>query len=198
MNDNPFLHEELLIKVLDAMPSIVLIVDPDVRIYHMNSAAVEKIGKDEIISFKKRGGEALNCIHSLEAPEGCGRAEACKGCVIRNSVNMAVEGKCVVRKHARLELLKDGFVDESYFAVTTSPFEFNGQLFVLLSLEDISELIRLRGLLPICANCKKIRNDENYWEEIDAFISNHIEVDFTHSLCPKCVKKLYPELYEDE
>ncbi len=52
----------------------------------------------------------------------------------------------------------------------------------------------LKGLLPICSNCKKIRDDTGYWNQIEAYIKDHSEADFTHSLCPECVKKLYPDL----
>lgn len=50
----------------------------------------------------------------------------------------------------------------------------------------------LSGLLPICASCKKIRNDQGYWQEIESYIATHSEAEFTHSLCLDCKKKLYP------
>jgi PAS domain S-box-containing protein len=56
----------------------------------------------------------------------------------------------------------------------------------------------LGGLLPICASCKKIRDDTGYWNKIEAYIHDHSEADFTHGICPTCARKLYPELYEDE
>ncbi len=54
----------------------------------------------------------------------------------------------------------------------------------------------LQGLLPICSACKKIRDDAGYWKQIEEYISTHSEVDFTHSICPECIKKLYPK-YSD-
>jgi PAS domain S-box-containing protein len=50
----------------------------------------------------------------------------------------------------------------------------------------------LSGLLPICAQCKKIRDDNGYWEQIEKFIRDNSEADFSHSICPECVKTLYP------
>ncbi len=50
----------------------------------------------------------------------------------------------------------------------------------------------LSGLLPICANCKDIRDDKGYWNRIEVFIHEHSEADFTHGICPKCAKELYP------
>lgn len=51
----------------------------------------------------------------------------------------------------------------------------------------------LRGLLPICASCKKIRNDSGYWNEIENYIAQHSEAQFNHGICPKCFAELYPE-----
>lgn len=53
----------------------------------------------------------------------------------------------------------------------------------------------LSGFLPICASCKKIRDDRGYWNQIEVYISKHSEAEFSHSICPDCAKKLYPELY---
>ena len=55
----------------------------------------------------------------------------------------------------------------------------------------------LSGFLPICASCKKIRNDKGYWEHVEAYIHDHSEAQFSHSVCPDCVKKLYPELLDE-
>jgi hypothetical protein len=52
----------------------------------------------------------------------------------------------------------------------------------------------LRGLLPICAHCKKVRDDHGYWTRIEDFISQHSEADFSHGFCPDCVEKHYAEL----
>jgi len=52
----------------------------------------------------------------------------------------------------------------------------------------------LRKMLPICSFCKKIRNDRDYWESVDNYIAAHSSIRFTHSVCPNCVKKHYPEL----
>jgi PAS domain S-box-containing protein len=64
--------------------------------------------------------------------------------------------------------------------------------------EALSRVKSLSGLLPICASCKKIRDDKGYWNQIESYIHDHSEADFSHSICPECARKLYPELYEDE
>ena len=61
----------------------------------------------------------------------------------------------------------------------------------------LAEVKALSGLLPICASCKKIRDDKGYWNQIEAYIRDHSEAEFSHSICPECVKKLYPDFTDD-
>ncbi len=63
--------------------------------------------------------------------------------------------------------------------------------------QALSEVKRLRGILPICSSCKKIRNDEGYWEQVETYIADHSEAEFTHGICPECFRKIYPEDYQD-
>lgn len=64
--------------------------------------------------------------------------------------------------------------------------------------ESLLKIKTLRGLLPICTSCKKIRDDKGYWNQIESYIRNHSEVVFSHGICPECAKKLYPDydIYE--
>ncbi len=62
----------------------------------------------------------------------------------------------------------------------------------------LEEVKTLGGLLPICASCKKIRDDKGYWNQIEGYIQKHSDAKFSHSICPECAKKIYPEEYEDE
>jgi hypothetical protein len=64
--------------------------------------------------------------------------------------------------------------------------------------EALTKVKTLSGLLPICASCKKIRDDQGYWQQVEEYIQKHSEAEFTHGICPDCVKKLYPELYGDK
>ncbi len=58
--------------------------------------------------------------------------------------------------------------------------------------EAIGKIKQLEGILPICASCKKIRNEENQWQQMEIYISGHSEADFSHGICPDCTTKLYP------
>jgi phosphoserine phosphatase RsbU/P len=55
----------------------------------------------------------------------------------------------------------------------------------------LNEVQTLRGILPICANCKSIRDDHGYWRRVEVYVSEHSEAEFTHGICPECMKKLY-------
>jgi hypothetical protein len=60
----------------------------------------------------------------------------------------------------------------------------------------IDEVKTLSGFLPICSSCKKIRDDKGYWNQIESYLRDHSDIDFTHSICPECARKLYPEFVD--
>ena len=64
--------------------------------------------------------------------------------------------------------------------------------------EALAKVKTLSGLLPICSSCKKIRDDKGYWNQIETYIRERSEADFTHGICPKCAKMLYPGLLKDK
>ncbi len=63
--------------------------------------------------------------------------------------------------------------------------------------EALANIKTLSGLIPICASCKKIRDDMGYWNRIESYIEKHSTAAFSHGICPECAKKLYPEIYEE-
>ena len=58
--------------------------------------------------------------------------------------------------------------------------------------EALAEIKTLRGILPICSFCKKVRDDKGFWEQVDVYIQKHSHADISHSVCPECAKKHYP------
>jgi PAS domain S-box-containing protein len=65
---------------------------------------------------------------------------------------------------------------------------------LIKSLQDsLAKIKTLSGMLPICASCKNVRDDKGYWNQIETYIHNHSEAQFTHGICPECAKKLYPD-----
>jgi hypothetical protein len=66
-------------------------------------------------------------------------------------------------------------------------------------LKDALEKVKtLSGLLPICASCKKIRDDKGYWNQIESYIRQHSEAEFSHGICPECIQKHYPEISDED
>lgn len=111
---------------------------------------------------------------------------------------------------------KDGTI--FYVEITARAFFYSGRIAELVIANDITERLQLeqereelicelqksleqvrtlKGLLPICAACKSIRDDEGYWNQIEVYIREHSEAQFTHSMCPGCAKQLYPEIYSE-
>ncbi|MGB9439801.1 MAG: PAS domain-containing protein, partial [Desulfobacterales bacterium] len=66
---------------------------------------------------------------------------------------------------------------------------------LIKSLQDsLAKIKTLSGMLPICASCKKIRDDKGYWNQIETYLHRHSEAEFSHGICPECAKKLYPDI----
>jgi phosphoserine phosphatase RsbU/P len=62
-------------------------------------------------------------------------------------------------------------------------------------MDALSQVKQLQGILPICSHCKKVRNDQNYWQQVEGYISAHTEVQFSHSVCPDCYEAIVrPEI----
>ena len=62
--------------------------------------------------------------------------------------------------------------------------------------QALKRVKRLSGLLPICASCKNIRDDKGYWNQVEEYIREHSEAEFTHGICPECAQKLYPQIFK--
>ena len=69
------------------------------------------------------------------------------------------------------------------------------QTTLIVKLQDaLAKIKTLRGMLPICASCKKVRDDKGYWSQIEVYVRDHSEAEFTHGLCPDCAKKYFDEI----
>ena len=69
----------------------------------------------------------------------------------------------------------------------------------VVELEQALEQVRtLRGIVPICANCKNVRDDQGYWNRVETYLNQHTEAEFSHAVCPDCMKRLYPQFKDDD
>lgn len=103
-----------------------------------------------------------------------------------------------VRQGAQDYLLKgqvDGnlLVRAMRYAIERKKIESEKKLLIKELQLALKKIKVLQGLLPICASCKRIRDDKGYWNQIEVYISKHSNADFTHGICPDCVAKLYPD-----
>ena len=188
---------DIVASILDAIPSPILVVDDDVQIIGFNQAAAELVAQKPEMVIRRRAGEVLHCLHATEGSEGCGRTESCHICPVRTAVAESFRGQRGVRKRARMELVIGDRPVQIYLLVTTAPFTYKDRALVILILEDISELMELKSILPICAHCKSIRNDQEYWQCVESYFKHHLDLDFSHGICPECAKELYPDLFKD-
>ncbi|WP_417910016.1 PAS domain-containing protein [Candidatus Electronema sp. PJ] len=179
----------LLRAVFDALPSLVFVVDRDVRIHDYNAAAAELIMAERETVLRRRAGEILHCIHSTEVPEGCGWSPACKDCIIRSSVVKAFLGNRVVRRKARIEYIRDGRKVELFALVTASPFYFNENPHALLVIEDISEIAALYRMIFLCPVCGKMQDEKKTWMRVESYFKNHWDIDCSHNYCPDCFQR---------
>jgi hypothetical protein len=62
--------------------------------------------------------------------------------------------------------------------------------------DALDKVKRLDGLIPICANCKKIRNDTGYWEQVESYVRERSDARFSHGICPECAKQLYGDILD--
>ncbi len=111
----------------------------------------------------------------------------------------------IVESFETFRLTKNGKILDVWLVITCLKNDFGFTDAIATTERDItdikneirrkeSEVNILRGLLPICASCKQIRDDKGYWHQIENYIRDHSEAKFTHGICPECAKELYPEV----
>jgi len=146
-----FHNDELLQNIFNAIPAFVFIVDADVRLLFWNAKAEQLVGERRDRVYLKRGGDAVQCVHSFETPAGCGAAGYCTTCPIRNSVTAALRDRKACRAFTRMQLSSGDTTTDVYLLVNASPFLHQKKDYVLLILEDVSHVIALeeaQGHLP--------------------------------------------------
>lgn len=184
------LQKESFLGVLfDTMPLWAFVLDPECCVKAINKVAREFIGNSNEKSYLHRCGTVLDCLHQHDDPRGCGFGTYCKHCIIRNTSIEAMNGKETRRTKGKIEFASN---QVKYVLVSSAPFEYMGQRLAITIVEDVSLVAELKGLIPICASCKQIRDDQGYWNHVEEYIERHSEAEFTHDICPSCMKKLYP------
>jgi len=194
---SPLIDDAYWRAVLDAVPANIFVTDADARILDVNRAARTLIGAQHIDSVNTLCGHLLGCVHAHEAAGGCGTAAACPDCVIRQSIREAGTGHATAKRLAHMRMHNNGDTRDVCFVINATAFTYRDRPLILLVLDDVTELIELRRLLPMCASCHKVRNDANYWQAVDDYLLKYTGLHFSHGLCPDCLRQLYPDQAED-
>ncbi len=180
------MRETLLAKALDALPHAVFLYDRDLRVHHANAAA-RRLSEDRELdeAMHQRGGELLRCVNSRLGPSGCGSSAACERCLLRQTVAESLTTQTSVRTQIRLERDGPEGVEVQHLEVVCAPFEHDGQLLALVEFLDVSELVTLRALLPVCSACGAPRLTQELQERTQSYLGAHPEVSEA-CLCAAC------------
>lgn len=185
---------QFLLEVLNAIPIPIFLVDRDAAVVACNQAGADLAHDRSEKILRRRAGEVLHCINSSLTPGGCGHARPCGECVIRSAVNESFAGRRTVRKKTRMILVGDTDKEICHLLVTCSPLHPDASSALgLLILEDVSAVIALGEILSICSHCRKIRADNERWENIENYLHHKLEVDFSHGICPECRASYYSD-----
>jgi AmiR/NasT family two-component response regulator len=201
---------------MDAKTVRALIAEDDALVGDVIQGQLEKIGVT-VVARASDGQQAVELAQTLrpdivlmdiEMPEMDGLEAARQmqeRCPLPVVVLTAHPGQALVEQAAAAGvgayLLKSSKAQELDRAITIARARF-ADLMELRRLNAelqaaLAKVKVLSGLLPICASCKKIRDDQGYWHQVEVYIRDHSEVEFSHGLCPSCARKLYPEFYKD-
>lgn len=205
--------ERKLRYVVEQSVDGIVLTDEEGRIIEWNPAmeAMTGIGSREILGRVIWDAHGIFLSPERRTPETVGRIlEALQG-FFRTG---ALPG--VLKANTQMRILKaDGepiSVESSIFPIRTEEGFMLGNLVRDVTerrraerererlIEELQTALRevkqLSGLLPICAHCKKIRDDQGYWHQVEAYIGDHAGVEFSHGLCPDCLAKFYPEYHD--
>jgi len=187
----------ILNKVYEIIPLPIFIVNKNVEIVHCNKSALMlmQCNFDEFKTLPDfRGGAALHCINSSNDHGCCGKSDECKTCILRNSIIDSFKSINTFQKKLIINIYHDSKLKNVTALITTINLDMH---FSLLLIENITELVKLQNLIPICSHCKQIRDDNKYWNTVEEYISTITGSDITHGICPDCLKSLYPNLSQD-
>lgn len=107
----------------------------------------------------------------------------------------AIGSICVIDRKPRPLTSEQNRALQALARQIISQLEFRRTCSVLA--DALAELKTLHGLLPICSHCKEVRDDAGYWQSVESYFKAHTDAEFSHGICPKCLKAHYPEVYEN-
>lgn len=182
---------DTVVDIFNAFPLPVFVSNKDLEIIHFNDTA--KILFENIVKAgsNKLCGKLFGCAYEHKSDNGCGTTKYCSDCVIRSMVEKLAEGEKEFRKLSHLQIMKNGYVEDITLLVSGKCIELQGEELVILTFENITELIDIRKKITICMHCKKIRYTEIEWQDAEEYFYKHSNLRFFNGICPKCIEEEY-------
>lgn len=195
-----FQAKEELERTFDAIPDLIAVLDTQYRILKVNKSMGARLGLD---SNGTTDLKCYECIHdTLSPPEFCPHAQLLvDGREHTVEVHEKNLGGDFIVTVAPLHDSKGkiiGSVHVAHDITERKRVEMERDRFISQLREALSQIKTLRGFLPICAFCKKIRDDEGYWQQMEKYIRDHSDAEFSHGICPDCLKKHYPSIVDEK
>lgn len=187
-------------KTFDTIPDFVSVHDKDMKFVRINKALASFLEKnpDEVI-----GKHCYELMHGRNTPwPNCPHVTAVhKGATVTEEIDDPNIGvpllvTCAPFLHDDGRLMGTVHIARDISQQKEAAKERET---LIKELEKtLSQVKQLSGYLPICASCKKIRDDKGYWSQVEEYVATHSEAEFSHSICPGCARKLYPDLNFEE
>lgn len=187
------------------MNDLVLIVDDTPQNLQVLGQTLRQESYE--VAMAMNGNEALEFLNGKELPQlilldvmmpGMSGYEVCEE-IKKNKKLKNIPVIFITAKSETEDIVKGfdiGGVD--YVTKPFQPAELLARVRTHIALKKSrEEVFRLQGMLPVCANCHNVRDDKGYWKTIDQYMHETQIIPLSHSICPNCLKKLYPELVED-
>lgn len=196
----PFhLTKEYANSIIESSMDMIIAVDNDRRITEFNRAAEETLGyrREEVL------GKHVNILFAdVKEGESVYKITIHDKRNIQEILNKRKNGQIFPCLLASSVLLDSGGVKRGQMGISRDITEVKKaeaereQLIGNLR-EALENVKTLKGLLPICAQCKKIRDDDGFWQQVESYIEDQLDTEFSHGMCPDCLKETYPEIYKD-
>ena len=201
------LSEEKISDITSSLGEGVLVFDKAGKLSFINPEAEqllgwpgeELLGKNihDVVHYKKSDGTLL----SAEDCPNIRMLETGKRVFNDDDAYIRKDGTILPVSYISTPILKLGKVLASVVAfrdiTRRKETEAKRERLIVELRDALAKINTLRGLIPICASCKKIRDDQGFWNSIEKYIMEHSEAEFSHGICPDCAKKLYPEYYKE-
>jgi len=176
----------MLREIFNSLSFPVMLIDAEYRVVEFNRTAEQHLSRFGGLASGQR---CYRATHGLNAP--CWHTEEIR-CPVKDAFETRKRARAIHKHKVDGRLL----VEE----IVATPLSKDGGdvQYVLEEFRDVTELLGLRdGILKVCAACRKVKNEDGVWQDIETYIHTHTMADFSHSLCLECIRELYPELDVD-